>query len=177
MSWLRSNRWYLIAIAVLGPLAMLAAMSTDWFAYEERINGRPIVVEKGDTVDYAGAAWTLDASFVVPAESQAGREAEVPAGTELVVASVKINPSGVGDESPSCSVTLEDRDGTRTWDTALSGDVSLSIDEGASSYCDPSELNPYLLQVFFIVPDGAGDGARLIIESTDELPVLLSLAL
>ena len=177
MSWLRNNRWYLVAIAVVGPLAMLAAMSTDWFAYEERINGRPILVDEGDTVDYAGAAWTVDASYLVPAQSQAGREAEVPEGTELVVASVRINPSGVGDESPSCAVSLEDRDGTRTWDTASSSDVSLSIDEGASSYCDPDELNPYLLQVFFIVPDGAGEGARLIIESSDDFPRLLSLAL
>ncbi|MGV8881317.1 MAG: hypothetical protein ACOH19_04115 [Rhodoglobus sp.] len=175
--WLRRNRWYLVAIAVLAPLAMLAAMSTDWFRYEEHVNGRPILVAEGDKVDFAGAEWSLDNSFVVPSESQEGRSADLPENTELVVASVLINPSGVGDVSPSCTVHLKDRDGRRTWDTALDSDVSVTLDDGASAYCDSTRLDSYLLQVLFLVPTGAGEGSRLIIESNDEAPALLSIAL
>jgi len=174
-AWLRKNRWYFVAIAVLGPLAVLAAMSTDWFGYEQRVNGRPILVAEGDNVDFAGAEWSLDNSFVVSAESQAGRSADLPKNTELVVASVRINPSGVGDVSPSCTIHLKDRDGQRTWDTALGIDVT--IDEGASSFCDSTRLDSYLLQVLFLVPEGAGEGSRLIIETAEEAPELLSIAL
>lgn len=176
-AWFRKNRWYFVAIAVLGPLAMLAAMSTDWFRYEELVNGRPILVADGDKVDYAGAQWSLDNSVIVPAESQAGRSAGLPENTELVVASVLINPSGVGEVSPQCTVRLKDRDGQRTWNTALDSDVSVTLDDGASSYCDSTRLDSYLLQVLFLVPAGAGEGSRLIIESGVEAPKLLSIAL
>jgi len=176
-SWLRTNRWYFVAIAVLAPLAMLAAMSTNWFPYQERVNGRPIPVAEGDNVEYSGARWSLDNSFVVTARSEAGRSAELPENTELVVASVRIDPSGAGGKSPSCTVQLKDRDGERTWNTAQSREVSVSIDEGASSNCDSTRLDSYLLQVLFLVPEGAGEGAHLIIETPDGLPGLLSLAL
>jgi hypothetical protein len=176
-SWLKKNRWYLVAIAVLVPLAMLAAMSTDWFAYQERVNGRPIPVADGDNVEYSGARWSLDNSFVVTARSEGGRSAGLPDNTELVVASVRIDPSDSEGESPSCTVQLTDRDGQRTWDPAQSREVSVSIDQGASSGCDSTRLDSYLLQVVFLVPEGAGEGSHLIIETPDGLPEVLSLAL
>lgn len=176
-SWLRRNRWYLVAIVVLVPLVMLAAMSADWFPYQDRVNGRPIPVADGDNVEYSGARWSLDNSFVVSSRSEAGRSAELPDNTELVVASVRIDPSGAGGKSPSCTVQLKDRDGERTWNTAQSREASVSIDEGASSACDSTRLDSYLLQVIFLVPEGAGEGTHLIIETPDELPEFLSLAL
>lgn len=175
MSWVKSNRWYLIAIAVFGCIAMLAAMSTDWFAYEERVSGRPVAVAPGETVDYSGAAWTLKDSFVVPASSAAGKSADLLAGTELVVASVRVNPSGVG-EGLSCTVTLEDRNGVRTWDQARGSEVSVELDAGAKDYCG-SDADTYLLQVMFIVPEGAGEGSRLLISTSEELPKLLAFTL
>lgn len=176
MTWLKSNRWYLITIAVVGTFAMLAAMSTDWFAYEERVNGRPIPVAAGQTVDYAGAAWTLEESFVVPAASPAGKSAELIEGTELVVVNVRVNPSGVGDVAPTCTLKLKDRDGIRTWNQARGSDVSVEIDAGATDYCS-SDVETYLLQAMFIVPEGAGEEATLLITTWEEAPRLLAFSL
>lgn len=177
ITWWKSHRWSLVAIAVIAPIALLAAMSTDWFRYEERVNGRPVVVAQGETVDYAGAAWTLEDSLVISAESQAGKKADLVAGTELVVANVRVNPSGVGDVGPACEVRLEDHDGQRTWDRATASDVSVDTDPGATDHCSPDDLETYLLQVMFIVPTGAGDGAHLFVESRNELPRMLSFTL
>ena len=57
------------------------------------------------------------------------------------------------------------------------GGFTVTLDDGASSYCDSTRLDSYLLQVLFLVPAGAGEGSRLIIESGVEAPKLLSIAL
>ena len=177
IAWWKSHRWSLIAIGVLGPTALLVAMSSGWFAYEERVNGRPITVAQGTTVDYAGAGWTLEDSLVISADSQAGRDAQLVEGTELIIASVRVNPSGVDDVGPACDVELKDRDGQRTWDRATGSDVSIDIDSEATDHCSPADLETYLLQVMFLVPRGAGDGAHLVIKSNKELPRMLSFTL
>lgn len=176
MTWLKSNRWYLLAIVVVGTFAMLAAMSTDWFAYEERVNGRPVSVQPGETVDYARSAWTLEDSFIVPASSPAGKSAELLEGTELVIASIRVNPSAVGGDGSSCTLTLQDRDGVRTWDQARGSDTTVEVDPGATDYCN-SDPETYLLQAMFIVPEGAGEGAKLLVETFGEAPRLLSFSL
>lgn len=177
IAWWKTHRWYLIAIAVLGPIALLAAMSTDWFRYEERVNARPVVVAQGETVDYASAAWTLEESMVISADSQAGKKADLLEGTELVVANVRVNPSGVDGVGPACAVRLEDHEGQRTWDRATASDVSVETDPGATDHCSRDDVETYLLQVMFLVPEGAGDGAHLFVESEEELPRTLSFTL
>ena len=177
ITWWKSHRWSVVAIAVLAPIALLVAMSTGWFRYEERVNGRPVVVAQGERVDYAGAIWTLEDSTVIHAESQAGREAGLVEGLELVVANVRVNPSGVGGVGPTCEVSLEDRDGRRTWDRATASDVSAETEPGTTDHCSPDDVETYLMQVMFLVPQGAGEGAHLVVKSGPELPRILSFTL
>lgn len=168
--WLTRNRWYLAALAVLLPAAFLVAASTDWFRYAEAQAGHPIAVQSGQSVEYAGATFSMLASDTIAAESEAGVGANLVQGTSLVTATLQVDP---GSKPPFCDVQLTDTAGDRRWPEALYRDADFAITEDAESYCSTEAEGPYKLQVYFVVPSGAAEHPRLELRVTDSLPDFL----
>lgn len=170
MTWWRSNRWYLLAVAVLLPVALFVALDAGWFRYEEGRTGRPIPAVAGETVDYAGAQWSLLESYVVDSESDRGEDAGLRPGTSLVSVTIGVRP---GDPAPPCTLELVDAAGTRTWDEAGYQDGDFAPADGVEDYCSTDATDPYRVQQFFVVPDDAAEGLRLRLYSLELLPELI----
>jgi hypothetical protein len=158
MTWLRHNRWYLIAVAVLLPVAIVVALSSGYFAYLESRDGRQTIVVGNTTVEYSGAQWSLLEWHSFSSDSDAGLAAELLPGTSLVTATIGVRP---GDVPPGCLVELADASDTRRWDQASFLDTTFEIVDGAEGYCSTTAEGPYKLQVFFVVPDDALGDMRL----------------
>lgn len=170
MTWLRSNRWYLVALAVLLPAAFFVALSTDWFRYVENENGRPIEVRGFDSVEYAGATFSMLEHKAITADSDAGVAAGLLPGTSLVSATVRVRP---GESAPFCDVELTDTSGERSWPEASFSDADFDTAADAESYCSTDAEEPYKLQVFFVVPDDAAEHPRLELRVLDSQPDFL----
>lgn len=174
MSWLKTNRWYLVALAVLAPAALLIALSAARWSYVESANGRPISVSGSETVDYAGAEWSLLEWHSFSAQTDAGRAAALLPGTTLVTATLGVRP---GANPPSCDVELTDTAGERSWPESSYTEADFEIADSAQDYCDSSAEGPYKVQFVFVVPDDAADHPRLRLSVLDQLPTLLSFEL
>lgn len=170
MTWLRSNRWYLVAVAVLLPVALFVALEAGWFRYVENRDGRPIVASAGETVDYAGAQWSLLESYSVDSETDRGQEAGLRPGTTLVSATVGVRP---GAEPPSCMFELTDASGDREWDQAALADADVTNAAGTETFCLSDAEDPYRVQVFFVVPDEAAHDMRLRVYTLTLYPDLI----
>lgn len=170
--WARANRWYLVALAVLVPAAILVSLHAGYWEYLEGRDGRPVAVTSGEPVDYSGATWTLTDWQAYPADSAEGQDASLFPGTTLLAATVDVEPGTVG---PGCSVELLDASGERVWQTASYDLAVYERAEDTIDYCDSEAEEPYRLQVHFVIPDDAVEGARLRLWSSDSLPALLLL--
>lgn len=170
MTWLRTNRWYLVALAVLLPAAFLVALSTDWWRYAEGENGRPVEVQGNDSVEYAGATFSMLKAETFAADSDEGVEAGLLRGTSLVSTTLLVTP---GKEAPFCEVVLTDSLGNQTWPEASSSDASFYAADGTESYCSTDATEPYRLQVYFVVLSEAAEHPRLELRVFDALPDFL----
>jgi hypothetical protein len=168
--WLKGNRAYLVALAVLLPGAFVASLTVDWFEYANARAGDPVIVPTGEEVGFAGSQWSLSDSAVLTFDSVRGRDLALATGTELITATLKVDP---GDEPPFCSVELEDKRNGRVWDEALSEDSDYRVSEGSLTYCDSEPAGPYSVEFVFVVPIGVADDARLRLEVREELPRFL----
>lgn len=169
-SWLRVNRLYLVALAVLVPAALLVALSTDWWRYVEAENGEPIVVSGSQTVEYAGSQFSLLEWHSFSSQTNAGQEASLIPGTSLVSATIGIRP---GELAPFCSFELRDTAGARSWPEADFTDVDYEIADDVENYCDSSATEPYRVQVYFVVPDEAATQPQLRLSVNDAYPAFL----
>ncbi len=170
MTWFTRNRFSLVALAVLLPAAFLVALSTDWWSYVEAETGRPIEVSGTETVDYAGARFSLLEWHSFDAQTDAGEDAGLLPGTTLVTAMIGVRP---GDPAPFCDFELTDTDGSRSWPEASYPDADFTIDGSAESYCDSSAVGAYTVQVYFVVPDDAAENPKLALRVNDALPDFL----
>lgn len=170
MTWLRANRWYLVALAVLVPVALLVALDAGWFRYVEQENGRPIAAVAGQTIEYGGSQFSLIESYRVSADTDRGEAAGLRPGTTLVSATIGVIP---GDEPPSCEVELTDASGDRRWGEATYADADVTNADGTENYCSPDAEGPYRVQVFFVVPDDAAEAPKLRFYRLDLLPSLI----
>jgi len=170
LTWARSNRWYLIALAILVPAAILVALHAGYWEYLEGRDGRPVAVTRDEPVAYSGATWTLTEWSAVDARSAEGTEAGLLPGTSLLAATLDVEP---GDAGLGCTVELTDAAGERIWQDAPYDLADYERDDDTIDYCDSSAEEPYRLQVHFVVPDDAVEGARLRLWSSDALPALL----
>lgn len=170
MTWLKSNRWALLALVVLAPAALVVALSAGWFDYVEQQNGRPIRAVAGQTVEYGGSQFSLLESYRVDADTDRGQAAGLRPGTTLVSATIGVTP---GAEPPSCSVELTDASGERRWAEATFADADVTNADGTESYCSTDAEGPYRLQVFFVVPDDAAEAPELRFSRLDLLPDLV----
>ena len=58
MTWLRQNRWYLAALAVLLPGALVVSATTHLIPFLQS-DGARIPVKAFDTVEYMGMEWSM----------------------------------------------------------------------------------------------------------------------
>lgn len=173
MSWLTLNRWWLIALAVIVPGAIVAALWPSWFEYQSSVHPPEVRAEAGETVEYAGTQWRLEAWRIVLATSAEGADLELPPGTQLVAALVSIEP---GAEAPSCRVDLVDAEGDRRWrSTSFGSDVEFAGASDASSYCDPDQEGPYQAVFSWVTPVDLGSSGSAELAVLDVSPQVLRL--
>ena len=146
-AWLRRNRWFLVALAVLIPVALVVSLVPRFFRY---LAAQPSIeyVERGDSVRYAGTDFEVFDLFVLD-----GGRVSAPAGTDVVVVGLRVDVVDPPDEY--CTLTLiSDESGVeREWDQSYSsGDVDVP-DEYETS-CDLTEPGSYELVQTFLVPHG-----------------------
>lgn len=169
-TWLRANRWFLIALAVLIPAAFVVSLIPRFLPYLGD-QPRPEHVELGDVVRYSGADIQLTQLEVLD-----GQTVNAPAGADVVVATFSID---VVDppEFTICDVTLvSDENGVeREWKSELFvGDYD--IPDYFEMSCDLSEVGRYHLQVVFAVPHGEVLDPDVQVTSSDALPRVLRLS-
>ncbi|MGN6503260.1 MAG: hypothetical protein ACTHKX_10235 [Pseudolysinimonas sp.] len=186
MSWLRRHRWALAALVVLIPAALAAAMSVVWFRYVETQAQHPASVRTGDPGTYVAgrpsggdvdsssdltASLTLTDYNVVPWNSDTGREVGLLDGTEAVSALIHVDATGLPEDTFSCHAVLiaPGPEGDRVWDTA-SGEIDYYPSGDLHANCDLSEGTAFDWEAVFVVPEGVGEGARLIISDGSLIP-------
>lgn len=171
MNWVTQNRWYLVAVGILLPVALVIALDAGWFRYVESRDGRPVAIATaGETVEYRGAQWSLLESYSVDAASDRGQAVGLRPGTSLVSATIGVRP---GAEPPACTFELTDSTGARTWDEADAADADVTTGDDVESYCSTDATEPYRVQVFFVVPDDAVRDARLRVYDLTVYPELI----
>ena len=182
-SWWRRNRWGLVAFVVLAPLTVGVTFANEWGGYYAQRPSQPVEVDAGSTSDFGGSSWTLTDSERIAGDSDAGREAGLPEGTDLVVATIAVEPKQLDEEgrSAGCSVLLDERasggEVLRTWGDAQFASIDYDVDPGHESFCDPDLTDPYTFESTFIVPSGAGVDLSVQVEVVSELPRYLRMDL
>lgn len=111
----------------------------------------------------------------------------MPAGSELVLARLRVTPgpeallnhdADTSGPSLSCTIALAASDGIGEWRSVSSGDYGWFAEEGlATSSCDSSRTEPYVVDLAFLVPEGADSELVLIVESGEWLPRYLRMLL
>ena len=170
MNWALRNRWWLLALAVLVPATIVAALWPRWFEYQDRVAGptRPVAI--GDSVEYGGATFTLEQWSVVLSTSPEGEELDLPVGTQRVSTVVSVEP---GEASPGCLAELVDPDGNRRWRDDFEPLPDLPGISDALANCDEEATGPYLVVFSFTVPDDLGGLGELELAVPDALPLRL----
>jgi hypothetical protein len=170
-AWLRQSRWYLVALLVLVPAAVVASLVPRWFPYQQN-QPQPESVGLGETVRYSGADISLDDLKLLD-----GAEINAPAGADVVVATLSID---VVDppESALCDVrVVSDESGfERFWDAESFIDADYSVPERFETLCTLSERGSYDLQLTFLVPRGQVSDPVIELSSTAGLPRVLRLS-
>jgi len=177
--WLQRNRLGLAAVVVLLPATVGITFATQWGDYFGSRPSAPTTVASGDSADFAGAGWSVEGTRRVAAASAEAEQIGLPAGSDLLITTVRVVPDGSGD-APQCTVRLEEFDGgsvARTWGDAGYAAISYSPAEGTESYCAHDVDDPYLLETAFVVPSDTGDDLALALVVVSEIPRYLSLRL
>ncbi len=165
--WLARHRWALAALTVLVPAAVLASLSIEWFEYDAAHAQRPEVVATGASGVYAGSEFTLTDYLVVPWDSETGQELGLLEGTEAVSALIHIDATDslASDENlVSChaNLVLPGADGDRTWKSGSSA-IDYYPSGDLVAYCMLSDHVESDWEAVFVVPEGVGQEARLVI--------------
>ncbi len=171
MSWLRRNRWSLPAAAVLLVVAVLVALSVEFFPSlgdRERV----IDVAAGSAAHYGGGTVRL-----VSRHAYTGARYAVPDGTVLIVATIEIDPRRRPAKGASlCDATLVQPTaaGDRSWSSGYGGGTGYSPPSSAELNCDFERGPAYRLTAVFLVPETARD-AQLRFSAPDQDPTVLRL--
>ena len=177
--WLRRNWIGLIAVAVLLPVTVGVTFSTQWTAYFGGRPSAPISIAAGDSTDFAQTEWTVEGTKRISAASAEGEEIGLPAGSDLVVVTVRVSPDGDA-VPPGCLVSLEEFDGdsvSRTWSNSSTDPIDYDPTEGTQSYCPSDAVGPYVLESIFVVASDASDDLAMALSVASEIPRYLSLRL
>jgi hypothetical protein len=181
-SWWRRNGIGLVAVVVLVPATLAVTFSAEWGRYYADRPSQPITVAAGERADYAGAGWQVLDSRRIAGTSDEGAEVGLRAGTDLVVVTVAVSPHDLGADgtSPYCDLQLNELRGgevVRSWKDASFADLDYESAPDALTGCSSEETGDYTFETLFVVPSGASGDLAVQLESVDELPRYLRLAL
>lgn len=181
MSWLRRNRWALLALVILVPAAVAAAMSISLFRYYADLQHDPVVVPEGETGEFvptrpgAGdelpvpvgepAEFTMDSYVVVPWDTDVGREVGLLEGSEAVSVLIEVDATGMPEGTFSCSAILvaPGPQGERVWPMASGSDLDYYPSGDIEANCSLSQGSAFTWEAVFVVPEGVGEDAELYI--------------
>lgn len=178
-SWWRRSRWGLLALAVLVPASLAAALSVDAVEYW---NGSPrtaVEVPAGQTASFQGAQLRVLESWTATADSPEGQEYGVPEGTALVSVTFELDASAASEEFGCRTVLLEQR-GDRRWTSSYGGGTDYwpgrDLPEDVPTTCSYAETAFPFEEVFLVPEDAVG---HLVVEvvTPAELPRVFHLRL
>jgi hypothetical protein len=169
-AWLTANRWFLIALVVLIPAAVVVSLIPRFLPYLES-RPQPEAVALGEVVRYSGADIELTGFEVLD-----GDEWNAPLGADVVVATLAIDVVEPL-ESPYCKITLVSTDDgvERIWDAELYPDSDYEIDDRFEQLCRLDERGSYELQTTFLVPSDGVTQPAVQLSSSAESPRVLRL--
>jgi hypothetical protein len=174
------------ALAVLVAASIGWAFAWDWQNYQ-RYNPTAIVdVPRDAEESIDGAVFSLADLKVIEGDSDEGRRYAVAAGTDLVIADLRVSPREprTADEIGRCEVRYHapSPDGEREWRPALSNATTYppQADEnvfGCTVVADDEFAagEPYVWRNFFVVPAGGAVDGYLQVTVLGELPRALHL--
>ena len=169
--WLRRNGRALLAILVLLPATLGIMFANQWIRYVEDGPSRSVNVTAGETLEYGNARWRIEATDRVNADSAAGRERDLPAGTDLISVTVEVDPTSTGPDGvpDGCTARLEESGGgtvTRSWTNASQGAIDLGRGGPSLTSCSSDLSTRYSFVAEFVVPTEAGESSSLTVNIT-----------
>ena len=169
-AWLRRNRWYLVALAVLIPGALLVSLLPRFLPYLESLPQYEDVA-LGETVRYSGADIELTDLVVLD-----GDELNAPLGSDVVVATFTVDVVEP-PESAMCRIHVVSSEGgvERRWEEESYLNSDYEIPERFAQTCTFAEAGPYELQVTIPVPRGQVNDPVIELSSSAESPRVLRL--
>ena len=167
VGWLRRNSRALLAVLVLLPLTVGIMFANQWIRYFEEWPSRPVNAAVGETLEYGNARWRVESTDRVSADSAAGRERDLPAGTDLISVTVEVDPTGTGpDGVPDlCTARLEESGGgtvTRSWSNGSRGALLGGAGPLLTS-CSSEVSTRYSFEAEFVVPAEAGESSSFTV--------------
>lgn len=187
--WWRRNRWGLMALVVLLPVGLAAIFANSWLSYFDARASQAVEVPPTTSFSMPGAEFETVASARLAADTPGA--VGMPAGSELVLARLRVTPNAnanvdaplehdakTSGPSLSCTIALAASDGVGEWQALSSGDYGWFAEEGlATSACDSSRTEPYVVDLAFLVPESADSELMLRVESLEWLPRYLRMLL
>lgn len=167
-SWLWRQRWWLLALVVVIPAVVLAALGPRWWEYRQNTDGDLLFTQIGQPVDYAGALWRLDEVVILDRSDAEAGGVTVPSGAELVVAVVDVTPAASG--SSLCTLEFVDPAQDRRWRNEWNR-VDLAGTADAASGCEEERVGQYRFVVSWIVPAGVGASGQIELSVLDAEPL------
>jgi hypothetical protein len=169
-AWRRRNRWYLVALAVLIPGALLVSLLPRFLPYLGSLTQYQDVA-LGETVRYSGADIQLTDLMVLD-----GDEIAAPLGADVVVATFVVDVVEPPESARCEFVVVSDEGGVeRRWDAEAYLDSDYEVPEGVEQFCTLSEAGRYDLQVTFPVPHGQVADPVIELSSSAAHPLVLRL--
>lgn len=167
VGWLRRNGRALLAVLVLLPVTVGIMFANQWIRYFEEWPSRPVNAAVGETLEYGNARWRVESTDRVSADSAAGRERDLPAGTDLISVTVEVDPTGTGpDGVPDlCTARLEESGGgtvTRSWSNGSRGALLGGAGPSLTS-CSSDLSTRYSFEAEFVVPAEAGESSSFTV--------------
>jgi hypothetical protein len=175
--WWRRSRFSVIVFVVLLAVATVVSLVIDVPGYLSSHPTQPRDVAAGTTTHYAGLDLRLDGRRVVRADSAEGRTLEVPAGTALVIVTLRIDPTAAPKNSSLCTVALVESTpaGLREWEIGFSSVGRYQTPQKDTSVCTVSRGKPYTMQGAVLVPADASTDALVRVSVARALPEALIL--
>lgn len=148
-----------IALALLAPVAVLLSLTVRWFDYAD-LRSAPPTAARGEAGDFGIGTARLDELEVIE-----GDRIGAPEGTDLVVATLTIDPATA--EGVYCSVVLvaPSPRGERRWDADPYPPADFRVPDDLESSCSSDADAEFRMQTAFLVPRGGAADAAIEITS------------
>lgn len=184
--WWRRNWIGLVGVLVLAPLTIAFTFQSEWGRYYETRPSQPVTVDSGERVEFGGTGWQLVGADRIPGTSPDLADAGMPAGSDLVVVTIEVEPMQLDAEgkAPGCQLQLDQLTGSdtrtdtivqRSWGDAGFSNIDFELDPDALTYCDSEITEPYTLETLFVIPSDAEGSFGVQVQLIDELPRYLLL--